>query len=64
MWKSEQEKALEDLGIKVRDENNNIRSKDDIAEDLLELLRGRSYEDYIYLMMILMITREMDRPFP
>ena len=64
MWKSEQEKALEDLGIKVRDDNNNIRSKDDIAEDLLELLRGRSYEDYIYLMMILMITREMDRPFP
>lgn len=64
MWKCEQEKALEDLGIKVRDENNNIRSKDDIAKDLLELLRWRSYEDYIYLMMILMITREMDRPFP
>ena len=64
MWKCEQEKTLEELGIKVRDENNNIRSNDDIAKDLAELLRGRDYGDYIRLMLILMIAREMDRPFP
>lgn len=64
MWKCEQEKALEGLGVKVRDENNNIRSYDDIAEDLVELLRGRDYEDYARLMLILGISRELDRPFP
>lgn len=61
---TEMERTLEEIGIKVRDEHNQIRSKDDIIKDIMELMSGRPKEDYDRLMLMLLISKEIDRPFP
>lgn len=61
---TETERTLEEIGIKVRDEHNQIRSKDDIIKDIMEMMKGRPKEDYDRLMLMLLIAKEIDRPFP
>ena len=61
---TEMELTLEEIGIKVRDEHSQIRSKDDIMKDIMEMMKGRPKEDYDRLMLMLLIAKEIDRPFP
>lgn len=61
---TETERTLEEIGIKVRDDNNQIRTKDDIIKDIMEMMKGRPKEDYDCLMLMLLIAKEIDRPFP
>lgn len=61
---TEMERTLEEIGIKVRDEHSQIRSKDDIIKDIMEMMKGRPKEDYDRLMLMLLISKEIDRPFP
>lgn len=61
---TEMERTLEEIGIKVRDEHSQIRSKDDIIKDIMEMMKGRPKEDYDRLMLMLLIAKEIDRPFP
>ena len=61
---TEMERTLEEIGIKVRDEHSQIRSKDAIIKDIMEMMKGRPKEDYDRLMLMLLISKEIDRPFP
>ena len=61
---TEMERTLEEIGIKVRDEHSPIRSKDDIIKDIMEMMKGRPKEDYDRLMLMLLIAKKIDRPFP
>ena len=60
---SETVRVLESLGIKVRNENGDIRSKEELTAKLLTLLENCDKEDGIRLLFALSAAAHIDRPF-
>ena len=60
---SETVRVLESLGIKVRNENDNIRSKEELTTEVLALLDNCDKEDGIRLLFVLSAATHIDRPF-
>lgn len=60
---SETVRVLESLGIKVRNENGNIRSKEELTTEVLALLDNCDKEDGIRLLFVLSAAAYVDRPF-
>lgn len=60
---SETVRVLESLGIKVRNENGNIRSKEELTVEVLALLENCNKEDGIRLLFALSAAAHVDRPF-
>lgn len=61
--KSETERMLESLGIKVRNENGDIRSKEELTTEVMALLESCDKEDGIRLLFALSAAAHVDRPF-
>ena len=55
--------VLESLGIKVRNENDDIRSKEELTAEVLALLENCGKEDGIRLLFALSAAAHIDRPF-
>lgn len=60
---SETVRVLESLGIKVRAENGDIRSKEELTAEVLSLLENCDKEDGIRLLFVLSAAAHIDRPF-
>ena len=60
---SETMRVLESLGIKVRNENGNIRSKAELTVEVLALLENCNKEDGIRLLFALSAAAHVDRQF-
>ena len=60
---SETVRVLESLGIKVRNENGNIRSKVELTVEVLALLENCNKEDGIRLLFALSAAAHVDRRF-
>lgn len=61
--KSETERMLESLGIKVRNKNGDIRSKEELTTEVMTLLESCDKEDGIRLLFVLSAAAHIDRPF-
>lgn len=61
--KSETVRVLESLGIKIRNENGDIRSKEELTTEVLALLGNCDKEDGIRLLFALSAAAHVDRPF-
>ena len=61
--KSETARVLESLGIKVRNENGDIRSKEELTAKVLALLENSDKEDGFSLLFALLAAAHIDRPF-
>lgn len=60
---SETVRVLESLGIKVRNENGDIRSKEELTTEVMALLESCDKEDGIRLLFVLSAAAYVDRPF-
>lgn len=60
---SETVRVLECLGIKVRNENGDLRSKEELTAEVLVLLESCDKEDGIRLLFALSAAAYIDRPF-
>ena len=60
---SETVRVLESLGIKVRNENGDIRSKEEFTTEVMALLESCDKEDGIRLLFALSAAAHIDRPF-
>ena len=60
---SETVRVLESLGIKVRNEDGDIRSKEELTAEVLALLENCDKEDGIRLLFALSAAAHIDRPF-
>ena len=61
--KSETERMLESLGIKVRNENGDICSKEELTTEVMALLESCDKEDGIRLLFAFSAAAHVDRPF-
>ena len=55
--------VLESLGIKVRNEDGAIRSKEELTAEVLALLESCDKEDGFRLLFVLSAAAHIDRPF-
>ena len=60
---SETVRVLDSLGIKVRNANGDIRSKEKLTAEVLDLLENCDKEDSIRLLFALSAAAHVDRPF-
>ena len=60
---SESVRVLESLGIKVRNEDGAIRSKEELTAEVLALLESCDKEDGFRLLSALLAAAHIDRPF-
>lgn len=60
---SETERVLESLGIKVRNEDGDIRSKEELTAEVLALLENCDKENGIRFLFALSAAAHVDRPF-
>ena len=60
---SETVRVLESLGINVRNENGDLRSKEELTAEVLALLENCYKEDGIRLLFALSAAAYVDRPF-
>lgn len=60
MRKTEVEKTLESIGINPRDENGEIRSADDLAEEVMELFDQCDGVNKMYLLVMIKLARMID----
>lgn len=57
---SERERTLERLGVKVRDNNGNIRSAEELTTDVMELFDKCDGEDKARLLFLVALAFRMD----
>lgn len=60
---SETVRVLESLGIKARNEDGDIRSKEELTAEVLALLENCDKEDGFRLLFALSAAAYVDRPF-
>lgn len=60
---SETVRVLESLGIKARNEDGDIRSKEELTAEVMALLENCDKEDGIRLLFALSAAAYVDRPF-
>ena len=58
--KSVLEEVLEGVGIRVRDADGNIRSPEDLTEDVMALAMECEVEDVYRLLFLIALARHMD----
>ena len=58
--KTEVEKTLEFIGFNPRDENGEIRSADDLVEEVMDLLEHYSGVGKMYILAMIRISRIID----
>lgn len=59
---SETVRVLESLGIKVRNEDGAIRSKEELTTEVMALLESCDKEDGFRLLFALLAAAHIDRP--
>lgn len=57
---SERERTLERLGVKVRDNNGNFRSAEELTADVMELFDQCDGEDKVRLLFLVALAFRMD----
>ena len=60
MKKTQVEKTLEEIGINPRDENGDIRSAEDLTEEVMALFDQCDGVDKMLLLMMLEIAKKID----
>ena len=60
--KSETARVLESIGIKARNENSDIRSKEELTTEVMALLESCDKEDGFRLLFALLAAAHIDRP--
>ena len=60
MKKTQVEKTLEEIGINPRDKNGEIRSADDLTEEVMALFDQCDGVDKMLLLMMLEIAKKID----
>ena len=60
MRKTQVEKTLEEIGIDPRDDNGEIRSADDLTEEVMALFEQCNGVDKMLLLAMLELSKKMD----
>ena len=58
--KTQVEETLELIGINPRDENGEIRSADDLAEEVMSLLEQNNGVGKVYILAMIRLSRMID----